>query len=46
MDYCVLNFGGFNGTSAVKTVDAFRVSSEGIEKLNAPNLDMTLIHIS
>lgn len=39
MDYCVLNFGGFNGTSAVKTVDAFRVSSEGIEKLNAPNLD-------
>lgn len=41
MDYCVLNFGGFNGTSAVSTVDAFKVSDEGIEKLNAQTLDST-----
>lgn len=39
MDYCIINFGGFNGTSAVNTADAFKVSSEGIEKLNAQTLD-------
>ena len=41
MDYCVFNFGGLNGTSAVSTVDAFKVSDEGIEKLNAQTLDST-----